>query len=183
MKKKKELEQEFFEVKNSFLELQNTDISDSEKIDSINYFIYCIPEYIDKLIISSEEPLKKFKSFSEKTIVFTDVAGITNIIGIFVKIFNPTSALLTMITLFLIEIPILIISSIKTYSDLSFDLKLAKQYNLLLENCKKELNNVKKKVENNTVSNKQTNSYEYKIKRTRISYNSSINNHKTKIRK
>lgn len=183
MKKKKKLEQEFFEVKNSFLELQNANISDSEKIDSINYFIYCIPEYIDKLILSSEEPLKKFKNFSEKLIVFTNVAGITNIIGIFAKIFSPVSAILTFITMLLIEIPILIVSSIKTYSDLSFDLKLAKQYNLLLENCKKELNNVKKKVENNTVSNKQTNNYEYKIKRTRINYNPSINNHKTKIRK
>ena len=36
MGKKIELEKEFIEVENSFLELKNSNVSDSEKLDSIN---------------------------------------------------------------------------------------------------------------------------------------------------
>ena len=39
MGKKIELEKEFIDVETSFLELKNSNASDSEKIDSMNYFI------------------------------------------------------------------------------------------------------------------------------------------------
>ena len=80
MGKKIELEKEFIEVENSFLELKNSNVSDSEKLDSINYFITCISEYIEKINLENEKLIRKYKKNVENLLTFFKISAATNIL-------------------------------------------------------------------------------------------------------
>ena len=172
MGKKIKFEREFIDVESSFLELKNTNISDNEKLDSINYFIDCISQYIDKLNEENESIQNNYKNILYKLITFFKIGTITNLIVLILGIFNLESVSTTSLIICFIVLISKSVLSTKKNLNICFNNTVIEQYNTLSEECKKELANIKEKIKNNTINTKPLNNYEYTLKQTKIIPNS-----------
>lgn len=183
MGKKIELEKEFIDVESSFLELKNTNISDSEKLDSMNYFITCISEYIEKINLENEKLVRKYKKTVEKLLTFFKISAATNILVLLLGIFNLYSVSNTCTIMCFIVLISKSVLSTKKNLNICFNNAVIEQYNTLSEECKKELANIKEKIKKNEKDNKITNNYEYKIRKTEISYKPTIAKNKSRVKR
>ncbi len=180
MGKKIELEKEFIEVETSFLELKNSNASDSEKLDSINYFITCISEYIEKINLENEKLIRKYKKTVENLLTFFKISAATNILALLLGIFNLYSVSNTCTIMCFIVLILKSLSSTKKNFCIYFNNGVIEQYNNLSEECQKELAIMKEKVK--IKDNNTTNNYEYKIRKTEISYKPKIAKNKSIVK-
>ena len=180
MGKKIELEKEFIEVETSFLELKKSNVSDSEKLDSINYFITCISEYIDMLNIENNKLIRNYRNKIEKLLLFFKVSIVTNISVLLLGIFNLASVSNTCTIICLITLIYKSLSGIKKNISIISNNTIIDQYNKLLKDCQKELEIIKEKVK--IKDNNTTNNYEYKIRKTEISYKPKIAKNKSIVK-
>lgn len=183
MGKKIELEKEFIEVENSFLELKNSNVSDSEKLDSINYFITCISEYIEKINLENEKLIRKYKKNVENLLTFFKISAATNILVLLLGIFNLYSVSNTCTIMCFITLILKSLSSTKKNFCIYFNNGVIEQYSKLSEECQKELTFIKEKIKKNEKDNKITNDYEYKIRKTEISYKPTIVKNKSRVKR
>ena len=172
MGKKIELEKEFIDVETSFLELKNSNASDSEKIDSMNYFIICISEYIEKINIENEKLIRKYKKTVENLLTFFKIGTITNLIVLILGIFNLESISITSLIICFIVLISKSVLSTKKNLNICFNNAIIEQYNTLSKECKKELQKTKEKIKNRKINTKPLNNYEYTLKQTKIIPNS-----------
>lgn len=182
MGKKIELEKEFIEVETSFLELKNSNASDSEKLDSMNYFITCISEYIDILNIENNKLIRVYRNKIEKLLIFFKISTITNILVLLLGIFNLASVSSTCIILCLITLIYKSLSGTKKNISILFNNAIIVQYNKLLKDCQEELEIIKEKIKKNEKDNNITNSYEYKIRKKEINYKPIITKNEFKVK-
>ena len=183
MGKKIELEKEFIDVETSFLELKNSNASDSEKIDSMNYFITCISEYIEKINLENEKLIRKYKKTVENLLTFFKIGTATNILVLLLGIFNLYSVGNTCTIMCFIILILKSLSSTKKNFCIYFNNSVIAQYNNLSEECQKELAIIKEKIKKNEKDNKIANNYEYKIRKTEISYKPTIAKNKSRIKR
>ncbi len=182
MGKKIELEKEFIEVETSFLELKNSNANDNEKIDSMNYFITCISEYIDILNIENNKLIRNYRNTIEKLLIFFKASIVTNLSVLLLGIFNLYSVSNTCIIICFITLILKSLSSTKKNFCIYFNNGVIEQYNKLSKECQKELAIIKEKIKKNEKDNKITNNYEYKTRKTEISYKPIIAKIKSRIK-